>query len=212
MSSALTETLVNAETEHLNAKIAIGTIESTGIMSDEPVALTIGDNAIAIVVTPEDDTQPTKTYTVNVKRLSDDATLQSITLSDSYTLTETFDPQTSSYQTDIPNDASTITVTATTTHAEANISFQCPGAATSANVKLTGNKACTGLDIRDNIIIMRVTAEDGFTQKAYTLNVYRKPSPDTSLSALSVQNAMSDVNIPLAPVFASTTKDLHGRG
>ena len=79
------------------------------------IPLSVGTNAISIVVTAEDG-ETVKTYTVTVTRaappLSSDATLRSLALSG--VAFGTFDPATTGYTASVANDVERATMTATT--------------------------------------------------------------------------------------------------
>jgi hypothetical protein len=143
------------------------------------IPLNIGDNIIHIVVTAQDGTTQV-TYTITVTRVSNDATLSSLTIS-SGTLTPSFASGTLSYTASVANSVTSVTVTPTVTEAHATVT----GA---------GN---INLNIGDNIISIVVTAQDGTTRVTYTITVNRAQSSDASLSNLTISSGT------LTPAFSS---------
>ena len=171
VSSSLENITINATTTHANA-----TVTGTG---QKP--LSMGSNPFDIVVTAEDGTT-TKTYTVTVNRINNDATLASLTVS-SGTLTPTFNANTTSYTVAVGNSIENITINATATHPNATIAG-------------TGAKT---LNVGANPFDIVVTAEDGTTTKTYTVTVTRAASNDATLSSLTVSTGT------LTPVFNTNT-------
>src|SRR5690606_1552084 len=88
--------------------------------ASQPIALTVGDTAISVVVTAEDGTT-TQSYTVTVTRAaSADATLASLTPSGG-ALDPTFDPATTGYAVAVDHATDSITLTPTAADADATI-------------------------------------------------------------------------------------------
>jgi DUF971 family protein len=150
------------------------------------VSLSVGNNPISIQVTSQDGTS-VLTYTVNVTRQSNDATLSALTLS-SGSLSPGFASGTFAYTASVPNSVSTFTVTPTTN--DANASATVNGASAATPVTLT---------VGSNTVIVQVTAQDGTTQ-SYTVAVTRAASSDATLSALTLSHGS------LSPSFASGTQ------
>ena len=170
--------------------------------ASDPITLAVGvAKAIAIVVTAEDGTT-TKTYTVTVTRaapatLSTDADLSGLTISEG-TL-PTFAAATISYAVSVDNDVASITVTPTVADTDASVTVDgsavASGAASSA-IALTAGVA--------KAIDIVVTAEDGSTEKTYTVTVTRAApatlSTNADLSGLTISAGALD------PVFAAATE------
>ncbi|MDR2774123.1 MAG: cadherin-like beta sandwich domain-containing protein, partial [Tannerella sp.] len=78
-----------------------------GNVTDKP--LDVGDNVVNITVTAEDKTT-TKTYTVTIHRISNDATLNNLTVSAG---TLSFDANTTAYTVNVANDITSIDVNGT---------------------------------------------------------------------------------------------------
>jgi YD repeat-containing protein len=129
--------------------------------------LDVGDNTIKITVTAENGTTAV-IYTVTIHRLSNDATLSSLTLSSGELL---FDSSVTGYTVNVPNEITAIDVTGTAHHSLA---------------KVTGNVANMTLKVGDNTALITVTAEDGTTVKVYTVTVVRASSSDARLKGLTV--------------------------
>jgi hypothetical protein len=138
----------------------------TGNVTDMP--LEIGDNVTDITVTAEDGTT-TKVYTVTVHRISNDATLRSLTVSSGDL---SFDANTTSYTVNVANDVTSIDITGTANHDSATI---------------TGNVTDMPLEIGDNVIDITGNAEDGTTVQVYTVTIHRV-SNDATLRSLTVSS------------------------
>ncbi|QQE79989.1 cadherin-like beta sandwich domain-containing protein [Alicyclobacillus sp. SO9] len=131
-----------------------------------PVALTVGSNPILVVVTAQDGTT-TNTYTVDVNRAkSSNANLSGLTLSNG-SLSPTFASGTTSYTASVANSVSSITVTPTVSDNTAAVTVN--------GKSLTSGSASgpVALTVGSNTISIVVTAQDGVTQKTYTLKVSR---------------------------------------
>ena len=158
------------------------------------VALTVGTpKAIPVVVTAEDGST-TKTYTVTVTRVSNDATLSALTIS-AGALSPAFSASTESYTVSVPFSISSVTLTPTKNQAGATITVDtvavASGTASAAAILVAGTP---------NQISIVVTAQDGSTTKTYTVTVTRAtPSTDATLSALALSSGR------LAPNFSAST-------
>ncbi len=156
------------------------------------IPLTVGSNAITIVVTAQDGTT-TKTYTITVTRAaSTNADLSGLTVSQG-TLTPVFAAATTSYTDSVTSSAASMTVTPT-------------AAGTGAVITVNGTTVASGsassainLNFGDNPISIVVTAQDGSTTKTYTLTVTRPLSSNADLSGLTVSQGS------LSPAFAAGT-------
>lgn len=145
-----------------------------------------GDNNKNVTITAEDGT--TNIYVVNLYRLNDDATLKSLVVN-GYNLTPTFNKETLSYEVKIPGNINSVTMTGTPTDSKAQV---------------VGNGAINGLNMGDNIKNIDVTAEDGTTQKRYTIN-FKKVSNNTNLNGMTITNTANNTNISYSPTFSSST-------
>ncbi len=153
-----------------------GAVVESGVQSDE-AELAIGDTTISIEVTAEDGIT-TKTYAVTVRRQSSDATLAGLTLS-AGTLDPEFDSDTDDYDATVVGATDSITVTPTSTHADATITVE--------GIAVASGAASGAIDLEDGsqTIEIVVTAEDIGFSWTYKVNIYRQ-SADASLSALSL--------------------------
>ena len=141
--------------------------------------LSVGDNSFNVVVTAQDGTTK-KTYKINVKRKSNDATLKSLSV-EGYTITPTFASGTLAYTLTVPSTVSSVNILAQATNAGATVTG-------------TGTK---NLSIGSNTATVKVTPEDG-TAKEYVITITRKNN-DATLKSLSLSG------ITLSPTFASGT-------
>lgn len=158
-------------------KINIGaTVEDTGKANITTTLgnknLSVGDNTIEVVVTAEDGIT-TKTYTINVRRLSNDSKLSSLTV--------TSDP----VGTFSPTFSSTFlnyyTYTAAPTVSKVNIQATVNDKGNAQIISGTGE-----FDIDDNPSInVTVQAEDG-SQSIYVVKLVRRKSNNAYLKSLSI--------------------------
>ena len=127
----------------------------------------IGPNTVKITVTAENGR--TNTYTLIVtKEGSRINTLKSLTTNRGE-VTPTFDPNTTGYRVNVPNNITDVTVS---------------GEMTDTLSKVTGFGTYR-LAVGDNIIAIAVTSETNET-KTYNVNVYRDYNSNTDLSYLTV--------------------------
>jgi hypothetical protein len=166
------------------------------------LALNIGSNSIEIRVTAQDGST-LKTYTVSVTRaaasLSNNANLSNLTLSTG-TLSPTFDSTVIGYTTSVSNATGSITVTPTRVEANATIQVRI-NSGTYSSVNSGTASGSLALNIGSNSIEIRVTAQDGTTQKTYTVAVTRAAaslSNNANLSNLTLSTGT------LSPTFDST--------
>ena len=166
----------------------------TTVTSGSPtsaISLDVGDNAITVRVTAEAGN--TKDYTVTITRqaqttLSPNANLGGLTASSSDSSGGTFSPVTLSPAFDAATTGYTATVANNQTHAKLTPTVADTGKAT---VTVAGNTVNDGtasgaisLDVGDNAITVRVTAEDS-TTKDYTVTITRSASTTTPTVSLS---------------------------
>jgi len=107
-----------------------------------------------------------------------------------YTISPTFEKNTTSYTLTVPNSASSVTINATKEDA-------------SASVTGTGSKA---LNVGSNTANIVVTAEDG-SQRTYTINIVREaatPPPPTQSSDATLKS-LSVSGYSLSPAFNKNT-------
>lgn len=182
-------------TPKVNQANATVTVNGKAVASGSASAglpLNVGNNTITTVVTAQDGTT-TKTYTIIVNRISNDATLSAMSFS-SGTLQPAFAPGTyNGYTVNVANNVSSITLTPTVNQANATVTV---------NGKAVASAAASGslaLNVGNNTITTIVTAQDGTTKATYTVIVSRAMSSVATLSKLSLSSGT------LAPGFASGT-------
>ena len=183
---------VTPTTTTTGATIRVGT-STVSSGSGRAVNLSVGTNAISIVVSATGYT--TRTYTITVTRAAATpvASLSGLTIS-SGTLAPAFASGKTSYTVQVPNNISRITVTPTTTTPGATIEID-------DRVVSSGSGRAVNLIVGDTIIRLEVAAT-GYTTRNYTITVTRaRPTPVASLSALTLSEGT------LAPVFASGKTD-----
>lgn len=153
--------------------------------------LNVGDNTITVTVTAED--KSTKTYTINIRRLSNNANLasMSVTSTPQGTLAPAFVPtHYNSYTYTYDSTVSSIEVAATLEDSNATI--------------VSGTGTYSSSDTSANIV---TTAEDG-TTKTYVINFSRNKSSDNNLKSLSINGY--NLNETFAPNTTSYTATVPG--
>ena len=163
----VTDTTVTPATNHDGATYVV---KLDGVGDDDgTVDLAVGQNAISVEVTAEDG-ETKKTYTVTVTRasppVSNDATLSGLALSG---ITLAFDPATTAYTAEVANDVAETTVTPTVNHDGATYVVKLDGVADA--------DGAVALRVGENAVRVEVTAEDGQTNKTYTVTVTRAAPP-----------------------------------
>ncbi|RCH55688.1 hypothetical protein DJ568_07320 [Mucilaginibacter hurinus] len=149
----------------------------------QPVALTMGANAINVTVTAENGVT-TNTYSIVVTRkLSSNALLSQLTLDQGITLKKTKGTNYRDY-----------TATAYSGSVSVTASSQDP----SATIKVNGTALSSGsatppiaLNAGINTINVEVTAQDGTTTNTYSIAVTQKASDNALLSSLVLDPAVS---------------------
>lgn len=180
----------------VNATITInGTTVVSGAASSY-IALNTGSNTITILVTAEDGAT-TKTYTLAVNRLpapSSNANLANLTLSQG-TLSPAFNENTIAYTVQVPYTVTTMTLTPTV--ADSNAAQTVNGTVVGSGFPSQAVSLTTG----SNTITVVVTAQDGTTQKTYTVVVTKlvEPSHNANLAGLTLSSGT------LSPAFAGET-------
>jgi subtilase family serine protease len=187
-------------TPTVNESHATVTVNGNAVLSGQPsgsINLNHGNNTVTIVVTAQDSS--TKTYTIIVNRapVSNDATLNSLTIS-SGTLSPGFNSNTISYTDSVANNVLSVTVTPLANNP-------------TSTIKVNGVSVATGtasqtivLTPGPNTITIIVTAGDGTTVKTYTITVTRAYSSDATLSNLIISSGT------LIPTFNSSTTSYTG--
>ena len=148
--------------------------------------LNVGANTIKVTVTAQ-DTNVTKEYTVVVTREAASTDAKAATLTVDGVSVPNFDPNTLSYTLDdVVFTKSSVEIAATSSEEHATITG-------------TGTK---DLALGNNALKVKITAQDGTTNKEYTINI-RRNNNDATLKALSVTSS----NGTLSPTFSPSTTD-----
>ncbi|MFY8187349.1 MAG: cadherin-like beta sandwich domain-containing protein [Flavobacterium sp.] len=202
VTNTTTNITVTATRAHPNATLEIringGTYTSiTSAIASDALALNVGNNTINVRVTAQDGTT-LKTYTINVNRAtSNNANLSALTIS-AGVISPTFAAATTAYTASVTNATTSVTVTATRAEANATLEARVNGGTFATITNATASSALA-LSVGSNTIDVRVTAQNGTTQKTYTITVTRAASNNADLSYLTTSvGAMS-------PTFAATT-------
>ena len=178
----------------VNSTITVNGINTTSGSPSQAIALAVGVNNINVLVTSQDGNF-TQTYTLAVTRAgSPDASLASLIINAGGlpALTQN-SPIISPINLTLSNNSYTlITINPTTTNANAAVTVN--GIA----VPYKGTSAAIPVSIGNNIINLVVTAQDGVTTQAYTINVTRPPGTDATLSNITTSTGT------LSPIFNSS--------
>ena len=193
---AVDQIAVTPFTCDLGATVKVNGGSATHATPFGPVALSPGNNTITVMVTAANLTT-TETYTVTVKRASNNANLASLGVWYASSLSPAFDPNTLSYTASFPYSASQ-------TYIDAAV------AGIGASLKINGTSygyggTCGPIDLNvganPNIATIVVTAEDGVTTKTYSVSASRTAaSSNANLASLGVWYASS-----LSPAFDPNT-------
>ncbi|MCT4584008.1 MAG: cadherin-like beta sandwich domain-containing protein, partial [Peptostreptococcaceae bacterium] len=170
--------------------ITVDSNNTTSGNSSSNINLVEGSNNVDIIVTAQDGTTQ-KTYNIEITRLSNDATLSNLT-SSTGSLSPTFSSSTTSYSINVDNSISSINFTPT-----ANDS-NYTSITVDSNNTISGNSSSNiNLVEGSNNVDIIVTAQDGTTNKTYSINVFREY--DLSLSNLLISESS------LTPTFDKNT-------
>ncbi len=135
----------------------------------------------------------TYTSVATFTTLSNNADLSALTLS-SGTLSPTFASGTTAYTASVPNPTTSITVTPTRAQANATIEARV-NAGAYAPVTSGSASAALLLNVGSNTVDVRVTAEDGNTQKTYSLTITRRATQTITFANPGTQRANATVNL-----------------
>ena len=165
-----TYTLEDVETSKSSISIAATAKEEHATITGEGNKnLEVGDNSFDVVVTAQDGTT-SKTYTINIRRKSDDNTLKSLSVTSDPqgTLSPAFNKDTNEY-------------TYTTDPDETEVVISAEATDDNATVEGTGTFDPSTTDK----VEIEVTSENG-TKKTYTVNLERSKSLNANLKSLGV--------------------------
>jgi uncharacterized protein YjdB len=184
--SPTTKDLKIGETVQLQATIKPdnATIKTVSWSSNNTSIATVSNSGLVtakasgIAVITVTTTNGAKTATCNVTVKSNNANLSAITLS-AGTLSPTFNASTTSYSVTVPYETTAISVTGTPAHQSATVS---------------GNVTNKALNVGANTISLVVTAEDGDTDKTYTITVTRQQQT-IAVSGVTLSQTEATLNI-----------------
>ena len=206
VGNAVARVTVTPTTSHAEASVAYLDASNAALADADTssaatfeVDLEVADNVVRVQVTPEDTAAATKTYTLTITRVSTDAKLAALALSQG-TLTPEFAADTLAYTAEVANAVDEVTVTPETNHAAATVAYFDDGDSALADADAEAEGFQAALDIGENVVKVRVTAQDGTTTETYALTITRH-STDASLSALSLSAG------ELSPAFAAETAE-----
>ena len=142
-----------------------------------------GANSIKVMVNAE-DAATAKIYNLTVTKasaeLSDDATLSALTVKDgggaTIDLAPTFDPATTDYSATVSDDVATVTVAATKNQAGATATI------IATDGTETEDSGTSAVAVGDNLVLVTVAAEDGFTELIYTITLTRTAAWSATLT------------------------------
>lgn len=181
-ATVLPDTATNRKVTWTSSNLAVATVDANGVVT--PVG-----RGTATITATTDEGNFTDASTVTVS--SHNADLSSLTLSEG-TLSPAFANGVTGYSATVANSVTEVNVTPTAADANAVITVN-------GQIVNSGNPMTVPLSVGNNIVKVLVTAEDGTTQKMYTLTVTRPPSTNADLSDLSLSSGT------LSPAFASGT-------
>jgi uncharacterized repeat protein (TIGR01451 family) len=186
--NATTSLTITPTTADAMATVTVNGSPTASGSPSGPISLNVGVNTISVIVTAA-DLVTTKTYTVAVTRLSNNADLSNLTLS-AGALDPVFNPTATSYTATVPHGTTTITVTPTVADPMAMV--QVNGQSVASGMASDPISLSVGL----NSITVLVTAED-LSTNTYTVVVTRQPSSNANLAALTLSSGA------YSPVFSS---------
>ncbi|MDH5546044.1 MAG: cadherin-like beta sandwich domain-containing protein [Gammaproteobacteria bacterium] len=194
-TTSYTATVSNATTS-LNASATISdsgatmTINSIAKASGEilAVALNVGVNNINFVVTASDSS--TRTYTVAVTRLSNNANLASLSVTGG-AIDQTFDPALTSYTVTVGYLVNSLQVTATVE--DTGVSSMTMNSVALSDGVVSSNLVSLAVGANTGAVSLMVTAQDG-TTKTYTIDVARDDVSTFAQQAYAKANDAASAN------------------
>ena len=185
----------------------IALADADGVTDGFQVNLEVGDNVIGVRVRARDGTT-TRTYTVTVTRGSMDASLSGLALADAgggaVTLNEPFNPADIVYTASVANAVGQVTVTPAPSDANATVDYRDGDGNPLADADGAAAGQQVDLEVGDNVIGVRVRAQDGATTQTYTVTVWRAAPHGASSNAFLGTLALarsSGVGLPMSPGF-----------
>ncbi|MBA4719402.1 MAG: cadherin-like beta sandwich domain-containing protein [Nitrosopumilus sp.] len=212
-TSAYTDTVANnvasltvtPTTTDSNASVTVNGADITSTGASAAINLTVGANNIITLIGTAEDGTTTRAYTITITRsappTSNNADLNSLTLSTGDNLSPTFNSATTAYSATVANTVSSLTVTPTTANGNATVlvnGFTATSTAASGTINL---------NVGANTITVRVTAQNGTTTKEYTITVTRAVSTAVAIPAItaSVSTVNAVAGTPIPPVTITSS-------
>ncbi len=192
VSNATTTVKITPLPNDANSSVAVNGTTLTAGSFFLNVPLMVGANVITTVVTAQNGTT-TKTYTVTVTRVSNNALLQSIATLPAATLVGTTGPGYLNFTVGVPNSQTSIQVVPTAKDPTATITVN--GIAVASGLP----SPALSLAVGQNVITTVLTAQDGVTTKTVIITVTRAPSTNANLANLIVSTGT------LVPAFTTAT-------
>lgn len=178
---------VTATTAEGGATLKINGTATAGGTAQTVDNLAVGDNPVAVEVTAADGAT-IKIYTITIKRAAvsqgNDAALSSLAVA-GYGLDKTFNAAVYAYTVNVPNEVSSVEITAITADTAATLKIDGT-AITSGSMQMVDNLA-----VGENTVVVEVTAAGGTTVKTYTLTINRAEAAN-SLPQTPAAYAASD--------------------
>ena len=185
-TSATSQTLTFAAGETTKT-ISIATTDETEIEDDESFTLTLSNPSSNAAI--EGSGEATGTIVNNDVTALTDATLSSLTLTDSNSASIALSPSfarfVDSYTASVGNEIESLTATAVKNESGATVAF------VDDDDTSTPGEAEYDLEVGTNLVQVTVTSQDGNEVKTYTVNVTRAGSDDATLSGLALTDANS---------------------
>ncbi|MBF4694741.1 cadherin-like beta sandwich domain-containing protein [Fusibacter ferrireducens] len=141
-------------------------------------------------------------YKISINRAAFiDTTLSDIKLSTG-TLSPDFAPETEHYTVSVANDVTTVQLNPIVNESHATVTAESGSVTSSFTVKVTSGSsiAVQDLEVGENTVHIKVTAQDGVSTKTYYVNIRRAASSEVALSNLAVDHGT------LSPAFAPDTE------
>jgi len=191
VGNGVTSVTVTPTATNSGATLKIGGVTVTSGSASGPIALAVGANTIATVITAQNGVT-TANYKIIVTRAkSNNAKLLSLTTS-SGAVTPTFNNAVTSYTRAVSNATTSITFKPTVVDKTATITVN--GTATASGTSSAAQPLVVGSNV-ENIV---VTAQNGTTTMTYTVTVNRATGPLTVADPLVAEQPADDgVNVHL---------------
>ncbi|MBQ3791989.1 MAG: cadherin-like beta sandwich domain-containing protein [Clostridia bacterium] len=192
---------VGNEIESVEVQVTLTEPEKQTYVVTNNDALSVGANTVNVFVYAENGVDYRK-YTITVTREEpasqpgDNAYLSSMTVT-GFTLDPVFSQETYQYALTVPNETESIEI-------------ETVAADDDATVVVSGN---TNLTVGTNLVVVKVTAEDGTTYKEYKISVTRsaaqtdEKNTDPYLKTLYLLDTATNKVIPMSPVFDPETME-----